>query len=352
VTRPTLQLLLVGFGHVARRFVRLLAEQGERLPFTATVVGIVTRRHGLCVADRGLDAVAAADLVERGGLLSPPEASSPEALVNVVFDLREAAVGGRVVMVETTLLDVRDGQPARRHVDAGLHAGLHVVSANKGPAAFAWRALQHTARRANRSFLCEGAVMDGIPVLGLVRDTMPGVRVEGFRGIVNTTCGFVLSAMEQGQPYAAALAEMQARGIAEADPSLDVDGWDAAAKVAVLANAWFDAGVTPHDVARTGIAGIEPRDVLAAAARGAHLRLVASGRRLSAGVALRVAPEVLEPGDPLATLRGVENALYVTTDLLGEVGIVQRTGTLTQTAYALVADLARVAAVGAGHLQP
>jgi homoserine dehydrogenase len=156
--------------------------------------------------------------------------------------------------------------------------------------------------------------------------------------------------MEQGLPYAGALAEMQARGIAEADPSLDVDGWDAAAKAAVLANAWFDAGITPHDVARTGITGIDPRDVLAAAARGAHLRLVATGRRLPAGVDLRVAPEVLEPDDPLATLSGVENALYVTTDLLGEVGIVQRTGTLTQTAYALVADLARVAAVGAGHL--
>jgi homoserine dehydrogenase len=350
MSRPELRLLLVGFGHVARRFVRLLDETRDRLPFTASVVGIVTRRHGMRVSDTALDAVAAADLVEGGGLLGPAAASTPEGLVNVVFDLRDAAVSGRVVLVETTLLDVRDGQPARRHVTAGLHAGLHVVSANKGPAAFAWRELQDKARRANRTFLCEGAVMDGIPVLNLVRDTLPAARVEAFRGIVNTTCGFILSAMEQGQPYEAALAEMQARGIAEADPSLDVEGWDAAAKAAVLANVWFDAGVTPHDVARTGITGVPPQAVRDAAARGAHIRLVASGRRTEGGVDLRVGPQVLEPGDPLATLTGVENALYVTTDLAGEVGIVQRTGTLTQTAYALVSDLARIAAVGAGHL--
>ena len=111
---------------------------------------------------------------------------------------------------------------------------MHAVTVNKGPAAFAARALLAQARQAGRWFLHEGAVMDGIPVFNLVRETLPGVRVDGFRGVINTTTNFVLSALGTGQSFSDAVAEMQARGIAEADPSLDIDGWDAAAKTAAL----------------------------------------------------------------------------------------------------------------------
>ena len=103
------------------------------------------------------------------------------------------------------------------------------------------------------SFLFEGAVMDGIPVFNLVRETMPAVRIEGFRGVVNSTTNHILTALEDGEEFAPALAHMQAEGIAEADPSLDVDGWDAAAKAAALANVLLDARITPRDVDRTGI---------------------------------------------------------------------------------------------------
>src|SRR5204863_7398610 len=106
---------------------------------------------------------------------------------------------------------------------------------------------------ADRRLLFEGAVMDGVPVFKLVRETMPGVTIIGLRGVVNSTTNFILTAMEQGQPFAEALAEMQGMGIAEADASLDVDGWDAAAKTAALANVLMGASMTPRDVERQGI---------------------------------------------------------------------------------------------------
>ena len=157
------------------------------------------------------------------------------------------------VVVETTTLDISAGRPAIDHVAAALSAGCHVVTANKGPAAFAYDELRARAAAANLSFLFEGAVMDGVPVFNLVRETLPAVTIVGFRGVVNSTTNHILTALEAGEAFEPALARMQADGIAEADASLDVDGWDAAAKAAALANVLMGARITPHDVRRTGI---------------------------------------------------------------------------------------------------
>ena len=213
-------------------------------------------------------------------------------------------------MVETTVLDVVSGEPATSHVRAALAAGAHVVTANKGPAAFAYHELAAQADRAGRAFLFESAVMDGVPVFSLVADTLPAVRVHAFRGVVNTTCGYILAAMARGESFADALGEMQAQGIAEADPSLDVDGWDAAAKAAVLANVWLDARITPHDVVRAGI-----RDLGAGGlARGGRGRATAPARVVGAprrGAGRGAGPTLALSGDdPLAAVSGLENALY------------------------------------------
>ena len=135
---------------------------------------------------------------------------------------------------------------------------------------------------------------------------------------------------------------MQARGIAEADPSLDIDGWDAAAKTAALVNVLMGGRVTPHDISRTGIRDVSAREVAEAVTRGRHVRLVASASRRDGVLEARVEPELLDQSDPLAMVGGLENALYLHTDLLGDVGIVQRTSTLAQTAYALLSDLSRI----------
>ena len=355
----TFDLILVGFGNVARRFVSLLAEQRTALArdydLTARVVGIATRRHGCVYGSSQVVSGFPPPLrrsrteLRRAGGPSVIAGRTHDGLPTLAF-LREAlrksrvaARQGRLVVVETTTLDIARGEPAIGHVRTALAGGAHVVTANKGPVAFAYRTLSRAAERADRRFLFEGAVMDGVPVFNLVRETLPAVNVIGFRGVVNSTTNFILTAMERGQSFAAALAEMQARGIAEADASLDVDGWDAAAKTAALANVLLGAGITPHAVDRQGITADSGRQAVAELAAGRRLKLVASARRDGRRVIARVGPEALPGDDLLARLEGQQNALILETDLLEEIAIVQRGGSLTQTAYALLSDLVTIA---------
>ena len=353
-------LVLVGFGNVARRFVRLLDERAGELRevhgLEPRVVAIATSRHGVARNMGGLDVARALDLVERGQSLTPLDASpSPggrpaptsvsgvEIIRQMARASRDSGRGRPLVVVETTVLDIAAGQPAIDHVRAALGEGAHVITANKGPVAFAYAELDALARAAGRAFLFEGAVMDGIPIFNLVRETLPALRISGFAGVVNSTTNFIVTAMEGGREFSASLAEMQAAGIAEADASLDVDGWDAAAKASALANVLLGGNLTPREVERTGIGHLTTREVQAAVARGKRLKLVARGERRANGVAVRVGVEEVPADHLFATLAGQQNGLILETDLLGQFSIVQLGGGLTQTAYALVTDLVAVA---------
>lgn len=342
-------LLLVGFGHVGRRFVQLLDEQRAFLDaagVTPVVVGITTGRHGSVFDGVGLDASRLARQVAGGDAVGPASLRTASQLIaQLVAQSAEAHV-----LVETTPLDIGFGEPAISHIREALRAGAHVVSANKGPVAHAYADLAAEARTAGREFLFEGAVMDGIPIFSLVRETMPGVTIEGFRGVVNSTTNHILTALERGEDFDEALARMQAEGIAEADPSLDVDGWDAAAKVAAMANVWMDARITPQDVARSGIGRADAVRARHAVAAGRRLKLVASGKRRRVSFSTKKTPDVffrvgleeLQADDPLGSLDGQANALELDTDWLGRVVITQRDGGLEKTAYALFGDLMRI----------
>jgi homoserine dehydrogenase len=353
-------LVLVGFGNVGRRFVRLLEECAPDLrdvhQIDWRIVGIATARHGVARNLRGLDVERALDLVERGESLAAidapergagpfvsPATSGVELIEQAAAAARAAGSARPLIVVETTLLDIAAGQPAIDHVRAGLRAGAHVITANKGPVAFAYAELAELARVADRAFLFEGAVMDGIPIFNMVRETLPAVQLSGFSGVVNSTTNFIITAMENGREFAESLAEMQAAGIAEADASLDVDGWDAAAKASALANVLLDARMTPQRVERTGIGHLTGAAVRAAVARGNRLKLVARGERRGEAVVVRVGVEELPAGHLFSTLGGQQNALQLDTDLLGSFAVAQLGGGLTQTAYALVADLVAVA---------
>jgi homoserine dehydrogenase len=338
---------LIGFGNVGRRFARLLGERSARLAadydLTCRIAGIATARHGVAWDANGIDAGTAIARVERGEPISidrtPP---SPATSFDVIERLARSDAELRV-MVETTTLDIAAGQPAIDHVRAAFAAGCHVVTANKGPAAFAFASLRAAAEAAGVSFLFEGAVMDGIPVFNLVRETLPAVEIAGFRGIVNSTTNHILSALEDGEPFAPALARMQAEGIAESDPSLDVDGWDAAAKTAALANVLMHAELTPHDVRRTGIGEQTGDAARHAKERGRRMRLVAAASRSADGsIDASVAPIELPADDLLASVRGQANMLVLSTDLLGDIAIAQLDGGLTHTAYALLSDLVTI----------
>jgi len=352
-----LDLILVGFGNVGRRFARLLEERSVRLrgdyDVSWRVVGIATKRHGTAYDARGLDVVKALRLAEAGtplgtltgpesGRTIPPGATGLDLIKHATADARTRRMQ-HLVVVETTLLDIERGQPAIDHVMAALRGGAHVVTANKGPAAFAYREIVSVSEIERRRFLFEGAVMDGIPVFNLVRETLPAVDVLGFRGIINTTAHYILTAMEAGRTYGEALAEMQAEGIAEADPSYDVDGWDAAAKTAALVNVLMRGAVTPRSIDRTGIRGVTPDDLQNAVRRGTRIRLVASAARRDGQIAARVAPQEIDASDPLAGLGGRQNLLVLDTDVLGSIGIQQLDGGLVQTAYALLSDLVSLA---------
>jgi homoserine dehydrogenase len=333
-------LVLVGFGNVARRFVKLLDERRDRLAaeedLTCRIVGISTRHHGRIWNSDGADI----------GALSCDSLPASVGSVPDTFEMvrRLGASGADIrVVIETTTLDITAGQPAIDHVRTAIAAGVHVVTANKGPAAFAYESLRAEAAAAGVSFLFEGAVMDGVPIFSLVRETLPSLTVHGFRGVVNSTTNHILSALEDGEPFGPALARMQAAGIAEADASLDLDGWDAAAKTAALANVLMDARITPHDVDRGGIGEATGQAVRSALERGRRLRLVATARRGSGGsVEAEVRPVEVAPGDLLASLRGQANALVLDTDLLGDIAICQMDGSLTHTAYALLSDLVAI----------
>ncbi len=340
-------LALVGFGNVARRFVRLLDESRDQLralDIDPVIVGIATQRHGVRFDAAGLGAAALNEclrLAEAGHAVGP--AFTAPASGDIIRQLGELGSEARV-MVETTTLNVQSGEPAISHVRAAFAAGAHVVSANKGPVACAYRALKNEADAAGLSFLFEGAVMDGIPVFNLVRETMPAATIHGFRGVINSTTNHILCALERGERYDAALKRMQDEGIAEADPSLDIDGWDAAAKVAAMANVWFDARMTPNDVTRSGITpACEPR-AIAALAQGKRLKLVGSARRNGDRVIADVGLQELAGDDPLAILDDQANALEIDSTPLGRIVITQRDGGMEKTAYALLSDLVRLRA--------
>ncbi len=341
----TVDIVLAGFGHVARRFVTLLDESREALNGLGVeprIVGIATGRRGAIFDGAGLDAARAAQLIAEGGAFGP--AGRPSTL-EWIARLRSQRAETRV-LVETTPLDIRSGEPAISHVRAGFAAGAHVVTANKGPAAFAYQTLAREAAAAGVSFLFEGAVMDGIPVFSFVRDTLPATTIRGFRGVVNTTTNHILTALERGEAFDRALGEMQAAGVAESDPSLDLEGWDAAAKTAALANVWLDAGITPLDVVREGVDRSTAERARAALQQGKRLKLVArasrSGDRVNAAVELAE----LDATDPLAILDGDSNAIEVDTWPAGRIVITQRDSGLEKTAYALLADLVTAATRG------
>ena len=206
MTQPELALALVGFGNVSRRFLRLLDEVADRLDFTWRLVALATRHHGSVVDADGIDAARAAAIVEGAQSLdrldpSPRERSGIDVVRQVTDLLADEAADGRLVVVEGTTLDVERGEPASAHVRASLEGLAHVVTANKGPVAFAYRELDGLADSVDRLFFFEGAVMDGVPIFNLVRETMPAVTIDGFRGVINTTCHYMLSELEQGTSF-------------------------------------------------------------------------------------------------------------------------------------------------------
>jgi len=333
-----LRLALIGFGNVAREFSRLLLSRRtwlrESRELIVDVVAVATRSRGSLISDYELDLRRVLELYESGKRISEYGVEKTDSTALEVIRTSDADV-----MIELTPLDIESGQPATDHIRAALGRGMSVVTANKGPLAWAYDELASLAQRTGSQFRFEGTVMDGTPIFSLVERTMPGCRVLGVEGSLNSTCNLVLTSMMSGRSMEDALNEARLLGITEADPSLDIDGWDAAAKVTVLANVLMGARANPKLVERRGIRGLSVEELRGAVDSGRRVRLVARAEPRSDGVFMQVGPEVVGTESWLWGVNGTSSALTLKTDMLGSTTIVEENPSLMQTAYAVFADL-------------
>lgn len=334
-----MKLLFIGFGNVARKVVEILTVERDRFPgvanLTFEVVGIFTRSRGALASGEGLDLTAVLEELDAEGrfLAQNPHSvdiTPLEACRNLDYD----------VLVELTTLSIEGrGEPALSHVRAALERGKHVVTANKGPVSFAFDELCALAKRERCRFLFESSVMDGAPVFNLARSSLRGARVRGFSGILNGTTNYVLARMEQGESLEAGVRGAIDVGIAEADPSHDIEGWDAAAKTAVLANVLMSAKVTPLDVDRQGISEITSEEARQALGRGERLKLVCRGWDEEGKIRTRVGLESVSLTDPFALVSHFGAALRLETDLMHPLILTQEAPDLYDTAYGVINDL-------------
>lgn len=237
----------------------------------------------------------------------------PEIIATEVMDL--VSDEGVDVVVE-----VMGGiEPAGDLVVAALKAGKPVVTANKELVAARGPELLAIAADAGVPFLFEAAVGGGIPIIAPLMESLAGEKIRRVMGIVNGTTNYMLTAMsETGADYAAVLAEAQTLGYAEADPTADVSGMDSASKAVILAGLAFGVWVSPSEVHREGIDGLEPADFAAAARLGHTIKLLAVAEATSGGVVVRVHPTLIPLTHPLAGVRGATNAVYIEGDSVGQ----------------------------------
>jgi len=321
----SLKLALIGYGNVGRALARLLRQKQHDFPFTIT--GIHTLRHGTAVCAGGLP---------EEPVFGPRMATIEEFLYESWAD----------VAVELTTLEPATGEPATSHIRAAMARHMHVVTANKGPIAHAYASLREEAGRASVAFRFESAVMDGAPVFNLWQHNLPGVKVLGFTGVLNSTSKVVIETMEQGGSFDEGLAAARGMGITEADGAFDVEGWDSAAKTAALANVLMDARTTPLEVSTRGITRLTPERMQEMARSGKTVRLVSRGKRNGSRVSLRVRAEVLERNDLLACTPGTSNLILFHTDLMGTFGTVSIEPGVEQTAYGVFSDLVEIMRIG------
>jgi len=337
-----MRLLYVGFGTVAQGLSELLIEKKDELMvrhgFDWKVTGIVDMLKGSAQDPNGLDLEEIMAMVAADQSISeyPNGGCDWDALQ--MIERAEADA-----MLEVTYTDITSGQPATDHIRAALARGMHVTTTNKGPLALFSNELVALAEQNGVQFLYEGTVMAGTPLLNLIRETLAGSSISEMKGILNGTTNYILTRMEGGMDYAAALEQAQELGYAEAVPDADVLGWDALAKVTILANVVFGASLAPDDSPCTGITEITPEDIAAAAARGKRHKLIGRVWRDGAEVRASVEPQLVDLDHPLAGVGSATNAMTITTDTLGDVTIVGPGAGRRETGFSLLNDLITIA---------
>ncbi len=339
------KLALIGFGNVARSLAKLLIRKQDLLKekhgITFSFTGLSTGRHGFAVNPDGLDIQKALELVESGQSISPLSTFPVEDSLAVINN------SSADVMFENSPVNTQTGQPALDHIRTALNLGMHAITANKGPVVHGYRELTALAKSKGKSFRHESTVLGGAPVFSVMSEAFPLAELTSFKGIFNATTNVILSLMENGEKYEDAVKYAQSIGLAETDPTNDVDGWDAAIKVAALVTVLWDTPMTPQQVNPTGIRGITPEMIAKAKAEGKRYKLVCSAEKVGDKVEASVSPQLVDSASPLYGMMNSSTGITFRTDVILDYSIIlsekpDMKGGPLETAYGLFADFVNV----------
>ena len=294
------------------------------------LTGVATRRAGWVADPDGLNPLA----ILNGHWPGQHSQTPPRHLLEWLERARAD------VVFEASSLDAQTGQPAIDHLKTALEFGAHAITANKGPIVHAFSELTSLARAKSKQFLYEATVMDGVPIFSMFPRGLPATEIRGFSGVLNSTTNVVLTEIEKGRSFDEAIRRAQAMGIAETDPTADLDGWDAAVKVVVLTIVLLGVPMKLEHVQRTGIRDLSEEKIRSVRAAGMRYKLVCRAERRGEGVDCSVRPELLLASDPLANLEGSSSAVRFDMDIFG-LSLVEHNPGIDATGYGLLADFLR-----------
>ncbi len=323
------RLCFLGFGNVGRTLARLLVsktnELRENYGIEWEIAGVATRRMGWRARENAIDVARL--------LAGNDETASAQGIDDWL------AIAKPDVVFETTSLNPETGQPAVEHIKKSLLAGAHAITANKGPIVYAYDDLNKIAVAQGKRLMFESTVLDSAPVFSLFRETLPAVRIRGFSGVFNSTTNVILETMEEGRSFAEGVKDAQELGVAETDPSHDVDGWDSIMKICAIARVILRSPLLPTDVRREGIRGLDSATLQAARAEGTPFKLLSKATVNADGsVTAFVRPEQIALTDSLGGVRGTSLAIHFELDTIPGLTIISHRPSLQSTAYGLLAD--------------
>ena len=323
-----MKAFVCGFGTIGQSIARVIKEKQEfftkRYREPLTLVGALDSRSYIADPD-GLDIDAVIEAKNETGKVGDREYKDiREALDSVDYD----------ILIEVTSTDIETGGVGLTNIRYALEHGKDVVTANKGPLALRYRELTDLADKHDRYLLFEGTVGGAMPIINLNKYDLAGQNIKSIRGIFNGTCNYILTKMDDGQPFEQALKEAQQQGYAETDPTNDVEGYDSACKVVILANTIFGRNATLDDVDITGITTINSDAVALAQNNGMVIRLIGE----ISPTKLEVAPRLIPRGHPLS-LPGTLNTAEIITEYAGPITVSGIGAGGLETASAILSDI-------------
>ncbi|MFC0560862.1 homoserine dehydrogenase [Halalkalibacter alkalisediminis] len=337
----THKIALLGFGVVGQGLAEILQDKGESLSselgFDAKIVAISDVMKGSLYHPEGLDISHLLQAVkETGKLDSYPEAPGLVRGWDSFQTIRESNAD---TIVEITFTDVKTGQPAIDHCKAAFERKKNVVMSNKGPVSLAYQELVELAKKNGVRWGFEGTVMSGTPALRMPLVSLAGNDISEIRGILNGTTNYILTKMEEGLSYKDALAEAQALGYAEADPTSDVEGYDAQYKATILTNVLMNIPMKREEVECEGISHLTQQDIQWAKSEGKRWKLIAKCKKDGDKVIAKVGPEAIPLTDPLAGVLGAQNAITYDCDLAGPITLIGAGAGRKETGFSILIDL-------------